>query len=121
MICTDQNFTLGCISETVKASLANKGVYFAGSGYGLVLFGFVLLGSERGRENLVLLFVVVMLSSALLVACGSSGDDPPPSPSGVITHQITGFGPGTTYYWKVVADDGNGGTTDSEIRSFTTQ
>jgi hypothetical protein len=30
-------------------------------------------------------------------------------------------GSGTTYYWKVVADDGKGGTASSETRSYTTQ
>jgi len=35
-------------------------------------------------------------------------------------NQVTGLSPNTTYYWKVAASDGEGGTTDSDTWSFTT-
>jgi hypothetical protein len=34
---------------------------------------------------------------------------------------VSGLAPGTTYYWKVVSDDGNGGKTSSAVWSFVTQ
>ncbi len=38
-----------------------------------------------------------------------------------VTQVLSGLKAGTTYYWKVVLSDDNGGITESETRSFTTQ
>jgi hypothetical protein len=37
------------------------------------------------------------------------------------THLMSGLKSATTYYWKVVADDGKGGIVESPVWSFTTQ
>ncbi len=37
-----------------------------------------------------------------------------------ITHRITQLEPGTSYYWKVFAEDGKGGAVESETRRFET-
>jgi hypothetical protein len=34
---------------------------------------------------------------------------------------VAGLTTGTTYYWKVAADDGKGGVTESAVRRFSTQ
>jgi hypothetical protein len=38
-----------------------------------------------------------------------------------IIHEVTDLDTGATYYWKVVASDNNGGETESEVWSFTTE
>ena len=38
-----------------------------------------------------------------------------------ISNTVSGLKSGTTYYWKVVADDGKTGTAESDIWSFTTK
>lgn len=50
---------------------------------------------------------------------GNGGGGTPAPPANAIAHTETGLAPGTTYYWKVVADDG-AGSSDSGTRSFST-
>ncbi|HIE64233.1 MAG TPA: hypothetical protein EYG28_03545 [Nitrospiria bacterium] len=38
----------------------------------------------------------------------------------VVTEEIVDLDPDITFFWKVTADDRNGGITDSETWSFTT-
>lgn len=37
-----------------------------------------------------------------------------------MSHIETGLNPATTYYWKVTANDSQGGVRTSDVRSFTT-
>ena len=119
--CEDQTFT-GCIPVSV-ASVGNRGIFYAGisgSGVGLLLFGIVFAGGIRGRRKIAAIIVMIMITGLLLVSCGGSGSNTPPPPANQVTHQITGLNAGITYYWKVVADDGNGGKTESNSYRFTT-
>jgi hypothetical protein len=107
------------------ASLGNKGIYYAS--IGLLLFGIALVGGVRSRRKIVFLSVVIMITAMLLVSCGGGGngdgESPPastPTPSDELTYVVTGLKPGTTYYWKVIVDDGNGGVVESDTYSFTT-
>jgi len=68
----------------------------------------------------MLLMIALLLMGALFMSCSKSSDDGPPAP--VETQfTVSGLAPGTPYFWKVVADDGKGGTSTSETRSYTTQ
>ncbi len=58
-----------------------------------------------------------MIAGMLLVSCGG-GDN---NGSDEVSYTVSELSPGTTYHWKVVADDGNGGRAESEVRNFTTQ
>lgn len=102
---------------------------------------FALLGlAFPYRKKFKACFVGVLLATALLMsACGGGGDssgtptasnqDPGTSPVTLTTNEINNIAestfqiydlePGTTYYWKVIADDGMN-ITQSEIHSFTT-
>ena len=128
-ICEDNNFTTGCIPKENIAFLGNtvnKGIYYAGSSMGLLLFGIVIAGSVRDKRRVALLLVMIIIVAILSVSCGSSSSDPvcnPPNipnsdPSSEITQEASGLKGGTTYYWKVIADDGNGGVTESKVRNF---
>ena len=121
--CEDQTFT-GCQPVGV-ASVGNRGIFYAGtfgSGAGLLLFGIVFAGGIKRRRKIAAIIVMIMIMGLLLVSCGgSSSNSTPPPPTNQVTHQITGLNAGSQYYWKVVADDGNGGRTDSAVWSFTTK
>ena len=124
-VCEDGGFTRGCISREDISATANKGIYYAGTGSGLLLFGMIFAGGAlKGNRKTALLLVVIMISAGALVSCGSGGgsrDSSSPDNGDQITRTVSGLKAGTTYYWKVVADDGRGGTTASGVRSFTTR
>lgn len=100
------------------------GTFYAGiSGLGFFLAGIVIIGgTKRGRAmTAVLLIVVALATGVVLHSCGGGGgSNPPPPDLTIMTRNVTGLTSGVTYYWKVVADDGRSGRTESEIRSFTT-
>jgi hypothetical protein len=61
------------------------------------------------------------MTGALFTSCGKSNDSNTAATSADMSHQVSGLNSATTYYWKVVADDGKGGLTSSPTWSFTTQ
>ena len=102
------------------ASRGMAGIYFAGSG--LLFFGFVFTRGNRGRTlMLTLMIATLLMTGALFISCGKSSSSNTPATSTDITHQVSGLSSATTYYWKVVADDGKGGLASSATWSFTTQ
>jgi hypothetical protein len=38
-----------------------------------------------------------------------------------VSRQVSGLQTSTTYYWKVIATDGNGGVAESDVMTFTTK
>ena len=126
---TDPNFTG---SQTVNvASSKSAGLLFAGLGSvggGIVLFGFVSGSGMKNSRKLFLVIPVLLLSGALFTACGGGGDTSVSTtttttlpPTDVVSTTVTGLTANTTYYWKVVADDGKGGQAASETFSFNTK
>ena len=113
------------------ASVENNRIKYAGvgNGIGLMLFGIISIGTIRERKKIWIWGSMFIVTTALLVSCGggggggSSGGGGPTSPIPVatVTNTVSGLNANTTYYWKVVADDGNGGLTESGTQSFTTQ
>jgi len=119
--CANAAFT-GCTPVDV-ASAAPSALLFAGLGSfgaGIILVGFVAgSGLKRSRKTM-LLMIALLLMGALFMSCSKSSDDGPPAP--VETQfTVSGLAPGTPYFWKVVADDGKGGTSTSVTWSYTTQ
>jgi hypothetical protein len=124
--CANSDFT-GCDPVTVASSGASA-LIFAGlgsMGAGIILIGFMSGSGSRRSRKAMLMIVAVFLAGTLFMSCRSRGGDdaaPPVTPPvGELSHTITGLAPATTYYWKVVAEDGKGGTAASEVRSYTTQ
>ncbi|RJR14703.1 MAG: hypothetical protein C4581_13535 [Nitrospiraceae bacterium] len=124
--CTDDNFT-GCDPVDV-ASLETGQVIYAGIGSlsGFLLTGMFFIGRSKSKKNYVVLLAACLTVSMILVSCSGSGNGSSSSSSvtssvNLQNHTVTGLNSNTTYYWKVTADDGKGGTTDSETRSFTTK
>ncbi len=126
-VCEDNGFTTGCISRENISSAWNGGIYYAGAGSGLLLFVTIFAGGAlilKRKGKTALLLVVILISASALVSCGSggggSGGDNTDN-SDRLTQIVSGLKAGTTYYWKVVADDGRGAATASSVRSFTTR
>jgi hypothetical protein len=117
--CTDSTFS-SCSPITVASS---KPFYYAGSG--ILFLGFIMATGHRGRKILVLFTAVIMLASGSLIYSCSTPREIASSPSSInssdVSFQATGLASGTTYYWKVTADDGKGGLTESAVWSFETQ
>ncbi len=102
------------------ASSGTAGIYFAGPG--LLFVGFVFARRGRaGKFMLTLMIAVLLMSGVVFISCSSGGGSGTPAAGTTVTHRVSGLSSATTYYWKVVADDGRGGLTSSPTWSFTTQ
>jgi fibronectin type 3 domain-containing protein len=97
---------------------------FAGSAAGLLLTGLALAGGLSRRRKVALLITVLALAGMMLASCGGGADFSLPTAgtpgAGGVSQQVSGLQSGTTYYWKVVAYDDKGASSESEIRNFTT-
>ena len=96
--------------DTPYAGLAGLG------GFGLLVG--LLTPWMRKRRGLLSLTAVSLLTGVMLSSCSllemTTGTD-------AVTQKVSGLDPGNSYFWKVVADDGNGGSTESETWRFTTK
>ncbi len=110
------------VAKTPAPGNAGKmpGTLFAGTGLGFILFGFVFAGRSRGRKGLLVIGAVVILFGSTLVGC-SVGKVSTSTSGGTVSQRVSGLENTTTYYWKVVASDGNGGATESDVSTFTTK
>lgn len=127
IFCDNAAFT-GCSAQTVAVNtrdmilVASVAAPFGG----LFMLGLVFSGSRKTRIKKQLAFIAILVFVSALAACGggSSAPDDPVFPTAAADEKqldISSLTPATTYYWKVTADDGNGGLTDSVTRNFTTQ
>ncbi len=117
--CPDKNF-IGCNPVDV-ALLEPKNSYYAGMGGSAVLlvFGSICARGLKRRKALALFLIgVIIVIGGVLSSCGGGGGTQSTDEKSYTT---TGLTAGTTYFWKVVADDGKGGTTASAVWSFSTQ
>ena len=113
-------------SASIRTS-PGHGTAYAGLGFGTLILGVALsAGLSRRRRVLALILVGLVVMGILLISCGTSSSgggnqDDKGQAQEEASYTITGLAEGTTYYWKVVADDGNGGRSESETWTFTTQ
>lgn len=118
-VCTDQNAN-AC--NPVQVASRGPAVYLAGMGCSAMLFLVGMAGSEAGvrRKKIILLLIGVLLIAGFsMISCSSGGGGG--GTSDEMSSTVSGLAPGTTYFWKVSASDGNGGSASSAVRSFTTQ
>ncbi|MEN8263516.1 MAG: choice-of-anchor D domain-containing protein [Nitrospirota bacterium] len=115
----------------IVASLNVNNVQYASigsSGTILVIIGLFsfFMGMAKSKKRACLLIISLVITGMLLISCGDVedlvGDSIPfgSSGGGGSSHVVSGLASGSTYCWKVVADDGNGGTSESDTNCFGT-
>jgi hypothetical protein len=67
-----------------------------------------------------LLTLGIAVGLLVLASCGGGGGGNGTDPS-LRSQPVSGLSAGTTYFWRVLSDDGQGGASQSEVFSFTTQ
>jgi hypothetical protein len=120
--CTDQTFT-GCTPVTVASTKAPN-TYLAGLGASSLVFlaGLSIRGRKKAVMFVLLLVIALLIAGTVITACGSGGGGNNGTPVGdEMSQTVSAPLAGTTYFWKVVAADGKGGVSSSEVWSFTTQ
>jgi hypothetical protein len=121
--CTNPGF-IGCnpVDAPASPSLRDTLAGLGGYGAGMLLAGIAIAGGVRSRKKLFFFIALLLISGMAITACGKkSSDNPGIDPATISTKTITNLRSGSTYYWKVEADDGNGAQIASETRSFTMQ
>ncbi len=125
----DRDFT--DTTPLVVTSLESGDIYYAGiAGYGaglvlLVMIPF-LVHAGRSRKKILTVVLIIIMAGILLISCGDVNDvisdftDPfLDNSSGSRT--VSGLASGATYCWKVVAEDGDGGESESSVNCFETK
>jgi hypothetical protein len=72
----------------------------------------LLLFFTRFKYRSALLVVVVIAVAAVLIAIYATR-------TSAVSFRVARLEPGKVYFWKVVAEDGEGGTVESATRRFT--
>lgn len=106
--CENQDFT-GCEPQN-QGSTSALGFF---GGAGLLLFGLLI----KERKKVVLTAGLLVLISIFQVSCGMSGSNNDEVNANESSFNVQNLQSGT-YYWKIEADDGKGGTNQSATRSF---
>ncbi len=121
-VSTDQAFS-STATTTAGATPAGKaaGLLYAGTGMGFIFFGFAFIGTARGRKGILLIAVLVIMVGTTLVSCSASSTSTPQASDVALSRQVSGLQSTTTYYWKIIASDGNGGVTESDVSAFSTK
>ncbi len=97
------------------------------AGLGLWGAGFLLgltgIGTAQGRRwRSVVITLIVLGVAGLMTSCSGDGNGgTSPDTRGEVSYTKSGLSSNTTYYWKVIAEDGQGGQTETPVRSFTTK
>jgi hypothetical protein len=83
---------------------------------GLLLLAILLwLGLKKKPVLLYLLLIGILVGVVIAFYVGKSKSQ---TGSGTLAKSVSMLQPGKAYYWKVIAEDGKGGTVSSEIRRF---
>nr|MDA8387649.1 hypothetical protein [Nitrospiraceae bacterium] len=120
-LCTNSDFN-GCppFAVTAAGSASALAANLRGP-LSVLLFSIALLAADRRKRRFLIFPVlasVMVLGLLSLASCGGHGA---PAPSGVVQKTVSGLSRNTTYFWKVLALDGRGGSTSGGSRSFKTE
>jgi hypothetical protein len=108
-------------------SFMNQKTLFTGLGIsGLLSVGLLLMGGA-GRHRSVMMGMIVMVAFSLLLSCGKddvSVTKPAPdnnlSRANEVRFTVSELPSNTTFFWKVIAEDGKGGRRESPVRELKT-
>jgi hypothetical protein len=124
-VCTDEDF-VGCdaiYNSAASISLNSLDLNNRFNSDQVFLFlGVIAAGGlfSSRRRKWILVALILSLSALSTVSCGGGGGGTPVDTPDIMEYSITSLESSTTYFWKVTVTDSNGGSTDSEVRSFTT-
>ena len=119
---TDPSFTANP-SIIAQSSPEISKIHYAGVGSLIGLFfAIAMISDKKGRKKIFMLGLILVITSTLLGSCGGNDNPATTQPiSGTnVVKTVTGLDPSSTYYWKVVADDGQGGVSESDTFTFQT-
>lgn len=122
--CKNASFT-GCFPVDVDAASTKGAPFQAALAFPLLLGLFAMVlsggGSNGKRRILCVIFVVAVCFALSLNACSSSSTNTTEENASVMTQRVQGLDRGSVYYWKVIADDGQGGSSESVTVGFQTE
>ena len=86
------------------------------------LFGLSFAAGLKGRKKILAMIAVLIISGLFMVSCSKSSDNGAPATavSTDVTFQVDNLSPNVKYFWKVEANDGNGGVSSTSVMEFTT-
>jgi len=109
-------FSKCLVTSTVQTTSWKGGALYA---VPVILLGLLLLaillwlGIKKKPILLYLLVIVILAGVVLAFYLGKKR-----TTSGALAKSVSGLQSGKSYYWKVIAEDGKGGTVESETRRF---
>jgi len=113
----NERFTFNkCLVTPVQTTSWKSGAVYA---VPVILLGLLLLaillwlGIKKKPMLLYLLVIVILAGAALAFYLGKKRTS-----SEALAKSVSGLQSGKSYYWKVIAEDGKGGTVESETRRF---
>ena len=123
---TDNTFTGGVPVDVASWRSTSRYASASGvTGWFPLLAVLPVIGVRGRRRGVALMLGLALLGAALLFSCGGQSENGgilgiDPEEALRASTSISGLSRGTTYYWKVVSDDGTGQRTDSDTFRFTT-
>ena len=107
-----------CVAFPVQTTSSWRGGIFQAllvALIGLLLLVFLIWLGLKKKQPILLYLLVVAVLIGIIVAFYVGRNR---SSSAILAKSVPGLESGTAYYWKVIAEDGKGGTTESETRRF---
>jgi hypothetical protein len=103
-------------SQTVSTGGFNQYILLVILLGGLLLVLLICLGMKKKRNILVLFALAIIITFIIAYIFGQSGTV---VSQDTLSKTVSSLKSGNTYYWKVIAEDDKGGSTESETRRFT--
>lgn len=101
-------------SQTVSSSGFNQYIVLVILLGSLIFVLLILVGLKKRHDILVLFALAILIALIVAYLFGQSG-----TVVSQDTQTVSSLKSGNTYYWKVIAEDDKGGSTESETRRFT--
>jgi hypothetical protein len=102
-----------CDAAAVQTASWDRGILYAALAalLGCVLFAVLIFMGMKNRRGLLILVAIAVLAAVILAFYIGWTQTP--------SRTVSALESGKAYYWKVIAEDGKGGSAESETRRFT--
>ncbi len=116
-VSTDPSFT-AVVPIPIALHDVGRNVLPAAAGGILILSGLLV---QTRRKRLMLRMLCLAFALTVLASCSGGGSGSASINPNLRSYTLSNLLSATTYYWKVVADDGNGGISESSVSNFSTK